>query len=68
MLVSGKPFQHTEMFVGEARSLPLSESPDRLERFAGDQHSNLLQKSINYDCKGFKVQAPVYPEKYEHRH
>jgi hypothetical protein len=47
VFVSGKPFQPSVMFVGEA----LSGSPDRLERLVRDQHASLLQKSMNYDVK-----------------
>ncbi len=57
------------MFVGEARSLPLSGAPERwftqvgsslthkyqtrLERLNRDKHSSLLQKSVSYGQKKF---------------
>jgi hypothetical protein len=57
------------MFVGKARSLPQSGTPERyftkvgtglthkrntrLERLAGDKHSSFLQKFVNYGCKKF---------------
>ncbi len=62
------------MFVGEARSLPWREAPERsftqvgsgltrkhytrLERLAKDKHSSLLQKSVNYGQKSIITLAP----------
>ncbi len=69
--VRGKPFL---MFVGKARSLPNSGSPERfsdrvgscctnrpqarLERRATDKHSSLLRTFINYGRKKFYNIAP----------
>ncbi len=74
MFVLGKPFKPSLIFVGEARSLPLSGAPERyftqvasglsckhqtrLERLAMDKHSSLLRKSVNYGRKSFIVQPP----------
>ncbi len=65
----GKPFQLSLMFAGNARAYPsealfrcstLWQTPGlthklqtRLERFARDNHTSLLQKFINYDRKMF---------------
>ncbi len=64
LFVPGKPFQHSLMFLGKARSLPTSGASERcfihlgysftskhktkLERLAMDKHSNLVRKSANY--------------------
>ncbi len=67
MFVPDKPFQSSVMFADEARSLPKSgavvpaslANKTRLERFARDKHSSLLQKSVNYGRKKcLIVQAP----------
>ncbi len=72
MLVLGKLFQSSLMFVGKARSLPLSGEPERyfnqifsgkyytrLEKFARDKHFNLVQKFVNYGRKFFIILAPA---------
>jgi hypothetical protein len=57
------------MFVGKAMGLTRVGSSlthkhlTGLERLAKDKHSSLLQKSVNYDCKSFIVQAPVVLKK-----
>ncbi len=69
MLVTGKPFQPSLIFVGKARSLKYSGAPERcfsqigfglihfhfswLERLARDKRSSLLQTFVNYVCKIF---------------
>ncbi len=49
----GKPFQPCLMFVGEARSLPQSGSPETCFQVIKDKHSCLLWKSVNYGRKNF---------------
>ncbi len=74
VFVHGKPFQPSLMFVGEVRSLPQRGSLERcftrvgsslthkrqtrLERFARNKHSSLLQKSVNNSCKMFYSTGP----------
>jgi hypothetical protein len=53
MFVSGKPFQLSLMFVGEARSPRFTQVG---YRFARGKHCSLLRKSVNN--KSFIVQAP----------
>ncbi len=69
MFAPGKPFQPSLLFVGKARSLPLSGAPERcftwvgswlickhytiLERLSRDEHSILLQKFVTYGYKKF---------------
>jgi hypothetical protein len=74
VFVLGTLFQSNLIFAGKARSLPLSEAPERyftqicsgltykhytrLEEFARDKHSSLLEKFVNYSCKTL---GPVGP-------
>jgi hypothetical protein len=67
VFVTGKPFQPNLLFVGMAKSLPLSGALERcftwvgsfrthkhctiLERLARDEHSSLLQKLVTYGRK-----------------
>ncbi len=64
MFVSGKPFHLSLTFGGKARAYPIDEpyrcstlgqalghalkQKIRMERFARDKHSSLLQKFVNY--------------------
>jgi hypothetical protein len=75
MFVLGKPFHLNLMFVGEARRLPYSGTPERrftrvgsgltrkhlckLERLDWDKHSSLLRKSLNYSCKKLYSTGPT---------
>ncbi len=75
MFVLAKLLQSSLIFVSKARSLPLCRAPERyltqigcgltwkhytrLEKFAEDKHSGLLQKFVKYDCKCFITMAPV---------
>ncbi len=68
MFVLGRPFQPNIMFVGKARSLPLSGAPERyspailanirLDRIARNEYSSLLQTFVNYDRKKFYNTRP----------
>jgi hypothetical protein len=74
VFVPGKPFQATQ--VGEARSIPYCEAPERccpwvgsglthkhqtrLERLARDNHSKLVQKFVNYGHKKFYRIGPWF--------
>ncbi len=60
MFVRGKPLQPSLMFAGKSGAYP-SEAPEM------DKHCSLLQKSVNYGRKKFKVQAP-WVEKQEYIH
>ncbi len=74
MFVPGKLFQPNLMFVGKARGLPKSGSPQRcfnlvgpglaskhwtrLERLAKDKHSSVLRRSVNYGHNKFYSTGP----------
>ncbi len=61
VFVSGKPFQPSLIFEGQAWSLPRVEHLKHeisLERITKDKHSSLLRKSVITTVKSFIVQAP----------
>ncbi len=69
------------MFAGKARSLPLGEAPEKcftrvysgltrndqakLQSRAADQHSSLLQKFVDNDCKKCFTFKQQYPYQYK---
>ncbi len=74
MFVPDKLFKPSQLFVGEARNIPLSGTPERcfsqlgfgltckhltrLEKLVRDKHSSLLWKSVHYRQKSFIILAP----------
>ncbi len=77
VLVHGKPFQPSPMFVCKARGLPQSGAPEkcfnwvcyslsnkhqtRQERLARYKHSSLLQRYVNYGRNKFAGKTETYP-------
>jgi hypothetical protein len=47
--------------LGRLLSSPANIHSTRLERLAGDEHSGILQKYVNYNCKKFYSSGPRVP-------